>query len=1251
MELPGELAKPLLHETFEAATQPNEIAQSLVHETIDAATGATAEQNPNEDERNEPSGQYNTDPNEISLLREEAVLQSDNGFQRIRDEAVSSRQSLGIETTQSMPPLDIGRPQGDTIVNSLLIGSFSFVHNETIKICGMEFDVTFKKTDEEEFRSIQRPQIPYRSKQREEGRRFNRIWKHGFDRRVPLIICSDELENLFIVDGEARHHDILEALDSGKLKIFKDIRFGRRLAGLRMEPPIPVILLRRRSTTRMERLAISVALNTATRLDQPLGLGDVIISLGSFIEGKYFPNGKKVELDDAIPLIDQITSDTIGLQLLNQFLESNTDDKEIAKKWTLQTAPDNITTESQLDAMNTFERYKVYVRCAVGFLSCPTAYNIAFCNLDMEADNCRFDAMWNLRLFSQKRFIALEDEEKTFILFCLAARQRMWGKPGIPFTTFEHTVFLIDLLGEIYKTASRAVNKDKLGKRNVPEGVFKSAMLVNHLDEAVRDQPYIKSIFFFVVNWKQNTRKFSKRSILKEVSEDLRDWPTKRNWRRTEMKVIEWDTDFCSPISRVMHATTKSRVGTRTSTRTKKTAVKAVKGREDEDLSRNVVTSLNNHNTFEKLLDMGDEMGIAKAVKRFTKKTGRTKADSQHLHSGDEYEDEEDGSSGSGEIEELKVPLTLAMKWARRMKNDGRKTVEVGEPSTSATRKNPVEFRTSFSMPEVDSAARAMKSFVSKGNGYKNALKCFADESMWSACASKDEVEKLRIQYHDYAVFAMEVDGIDVPQETIGNSRTLYRDLLLRFYKKLTIERLYSQGFVCFNEYFRDESEETLDVYMDHYENLFNMENIKPPWKLVPPRDCNVGRYHVEFDEMSTMELGLDEKIFNSKLRTELKLGILLEDIIQDDYIKFDKLGSYPIVHEVSNEGTTPMYLHEIGRYAHSELRSKFPTKPGYQLFITGRSRFTVIVWKHSQFHDHIPWDNRAQMSKRFKKVLIHLKPYSALLISGRMLFSFMSSTAEEEKFEVKRTSAIRMMLYDEDYDDDEDGNYIVPESHNESDSEPNATLEDDELIALAQPIDSIANKERSSNEQERSSDDGEDRPEEGGNSSSEADEQESSSDDGENRSEEGWNSSSEEYSSSSSGESSHSEQREIPGHSLPSDSGNNQKSHPSIGRKGLNALRKNPDAVKRLRAELEADTSQGTATRQASSTAGEKKTNKLSQGTSTTSKKPDSSTAKGKESNKSGGVKRTISKTSTPGKSKSTREGNVPKKKPKKRT
>lgn len=1003
----------------------------------------------------------------------------------------------------------------------------------------MEFDVTFRTMDEQEFRSIKSPQIPYRIKQREEERRLNRIWEKGYDRRVPLIVCSDELQNTFIVDGESRQHDILQALDAGKLQVFGDIRYGRRLAGMRIEPPIPVIVLETRSTTRMERLAISVALNTATRLDQPLELGDLIISLGSFIETKYFPNGEKIVLNEAIRLVDQVTRDTISFQLLNQFLQSNKDHKEIATRWTLQTSPENITTESEVDAMNTFEEYKVYVRCAVGFMSCATAYNIAFFNVDAEIDQCRFDAQWNLRLFSHKRFIPLEDEEKTFILLCLATRQRMWGTRGIPFTTFDQTIFLIDLLHEIYKIASSTINKDKLGKRNVPKDAFKNAILVNHPDEDVREQPYIQSIFCFMVNWKQNIRKFSKRSILKEVSKDLGNWPSKRNWRTAETKDIEWATDLCNPINRGMHAATQGKGGSRRPNSSRKRSDKNTRT-EEQEFSKSVVTSLDNQNTLEKLLDMGDAIGIQKAVKKFTKNVVRKETGQQSSNSGDEYEVEGDEASGSAEVEELRVPLTMAVKWAQRIKNDGRRSTDrVAEHRKSASpiNENSVEHQTTLPMLEVDRVSKVMKSLVSQESGYQNALAVLDKDSIWASCISKDETEQLKIQYQNYAVFAMEVDGTDFAKQTIGTtSRTLYQDLLFKFHKTLTVERMRSQGFVCFNEYFKDEFEDILDVYMDHYENLFDENNVKPPWKLVPSKYGDVGRYYVEFDEMSIMDSILDENICSSKLRTEIKLGMILQDIIQDKSMKFDKLGSYPIRHEEDNKGTIPMYLHEIGRYGDSKLRSKFLTKPGYQLFVTGKSRFTVIVWRHSQFHEHIPWTNRAELCKRFKRIFIHLKPYSAVVISGRMLFSFMSSTVEEEKFGLKRTTAIRLVLYDDDYDDAEDVSYVVSDAQSESDSDPSAALEDDELIALTRTH--------------------------------------------------GESSSDEEQVSSSSDEGSDSEQGENSG--ISADTDEEETSHPRFGRKGLTVLRKNQREVAKLRTEIEAGSikEKGISNKQPSSTA-----------------------------------------------------------------
>ena len=1146
MNLSRDIAGELVKKTIEDAIAPHEernkrgtdVATELVKQTVETAMA---------DERDSPQPSDDDGGVEnVMLLREMLASDSPSNVsddrrhkvpEETQSEVVGERNVEGSQLVAALrvpqssttptvaqstaeqraphsgtaPASNSRRITRSTRLNTLLIGHFSFIHNERITICGMKFNVKFKNVDEQEFRSISAPQIPYRVSRQGQSA-INRIVRNGYDPRLPLIVSSDHLDNLFIVDGESRRLSILEGLDSGKLRIDKGRRSSSLYEGIRTEPAIPVIFLGNTTTTRMERLAISVALNTATRMDQPLQLGDVVVSLGSFIRGRYFTNGTEIEQSKLISMVDKITSDIMSLELLNQFMESNTEHKDIAKRWTLRNTPEDIRTEAQVSYMNKWEDCKIYVKCAVGFINCPFAYKIVFAEPSSPVVTSRFDSQWTLSLFSHKKFVSLTDDGKVLILACLALRQRTCGTPGVPFTSFEHALTLIDLLVEIYRTAFHGMNRTKLGKREIPNNVFERAILINHPDDHVRQEPYIKSIFFFMINWRPNARRFSKTAILKEVANDLVGWPSKRNWRSTEMKEISIYPDIWSVISRNMHAVKRASSGKKKSSgRSRKSTSNP--NHKNDGLTQNVVKRLENDDTFDKLLDMGQRMGIEKAVKRFTKGTSKRSEDQQQAGNGDNDSPEEDGSSM--DMEEPNVPLTEVVRLFR--KREHKRAIKDDNNDTKAGPSNgmngsPLEFHTALSREDVQKVSEMMKSVEETEMVCKNLPRVLPEDGIWCRSISETKVEQLRDEYRRYTVYAMkEVEGIGVPDGTDESSKELCETLLSQCYEKLCKEKLHSQGYVYFPEYFKNDSEDYIDTYMDYYDGKFDEKKIRRPWGVVKAgEEYEVkGRYYVYFDMRNFSDLVRNEKLRDAKLITEVKLGIVLDQILDDKDMKVDTLGSYPVMHGEENIGTVPIYLHETGRYSDSKRRKRYPGKPGYHLIVTGKNGFRIRLRENSKFHEHLPWENRLQLSKRFTKGMINVEPHSALLVHGSMLFNFPSSNLDQNMYERKTSGCIRMVLYDVEYDDDEGEGYAAQPTSSDSDSDPSAVVDRDEIRSLKE----------SSSEYE-------------------------SSDSNDN------NSSSDEASSSSSDD-------------------DVRRRRSATGRKGLHVLRKTPEALAKLRQDV----------------------------------------------------------------------------------
>lgn len=1128
--------------TTNRSSQPDSIVQDeTVSDLLESVMNAATSQ-PNT-EQNRASERVNTDERQV----------------------ISTNPPGDASASATDPSNERRRSLRHSHLSNFLIGNFSFMHNRTIKICGMKFEVKFKNVDEEQFKCIRGPQIPYRTHQRE-GKHFSRVVKHGYDRRVPLIVCQYEGQQSFIVDGESRYNDISDGLNSGNLKIRPECKSSEIVDGVRMERPIPVITLNGRTTTRMERLAISVALNTSVRLDQPLKLGDVIVSLGSFIQAKYFGNGNDLELSKLLPLIDKMTTDTMDLQLLDQFLQTNTEHKDVAPLWTLENTPDDIRTAPQLALMNKYEHYKVYIRCALAFITCPNSYNMVFSSANQERVTNRSDSQWSLRLFSSTKFISLEDDRKIFILICLAVRQRMWGTAGVPFTTFKHTVMLIDLLNEIFKTASRSVNQEKLGKTNVPDDVFRTALLPNHEDEIVRQEPYIKSIFFFMVNWKENIRRFSKKAILKEVERDLGSWPTKRTWRKTETKAIEMETELWTIINRSMYAVKQANAGRKKSARvrkgtnknTNKNSNKNGNKTNEETLSRNVVKSLENENGFKKLLDMGNELGIEKAVKQFSKTVRIHDNDQEEAVSGDEYED--DNQPSSMEVNDVKVPLTNVVKWLTEVKDKKSKNIQSPSPSeseddsqesktVSPNHEDAFVFQTALSREEVDKVSQVVKSQLieslpknSKNLVCSNLPEVFEEDGIWSHAMSDKKVEELRTQYEKYTVYGMKLEGIGIPKDTDDATRTLVNKVMHASYKKICQEKLRSQGYVNFLNYFENQSEE-LDTYMEYYKGKFDESNLQRPWSSIKAgiRNNVSGRYMVDFDRRNYSDLFLDEALYDSKLTVEVKIGMMLEHLLDDKAMKVDKRGSYPMVIGEKNDEVIPIYLHELGRYSDSHRRRKLPGKPSYQIFVTGKERFTVRLYKHSQFRNLLPWKDRENLStERFTRITLRMAANSVLLVDGKMLFSYLPSEDQERRYKKKSMACIRMFVYDEEYDEDEDDNYVAPADRSESDSDPDASIDALEAVYLSEE-ESMTPKKLSAIRKAI-------------NEESESDDDEESSDESSNDEESSSENKSDEDSSGEESESS---------------SDKDEQERPTKGRKGLKLLRKTPEEVTKLQKQI----------------------------------------------------------------------------------
>lgn len=1033
-----------------ATSAAQDIVNSLFHETTaptsteQLITGDSAE---NIDLHNATKAPISTEELVTNLLEEEIeLLRSDDDA----DPAPAPRSD------------DATIENSEPITDKWRIGNYTFTLHSDTRICGMTFSVRKWDLEERHLYLIKRPTLRYR--QNEERVSSNVIYEHGYDRSQPILIALGEDSQDYIVDGNWRYSQISRDMSDGKMKIDANATHSELVDGIRIEPPIPALYLGSQPTTRVQRLAISMALNTtAVNMTTPLELGDIILSLGAFIRSNY-DDITDMTASDLLQKVPDISRAAMTLQLLHVFIENNTSHRDLFQRWTLENTSGNVSTQDQVDLMNKYEQYKIYVTSAVSFLNCPTTFSYAFGEKSTEVPNSKFECQWTLRLFSEPQFARLSDSRKTFLLLTLLARQKKWGVRSVPYTPMGDVITIMDLTEAILETARGCMNKEVLKKTRAEDVAVENAILLNHCDDTVKGGPYIRSMLFFLTHWKKQSRKFSKAAILKEVERDITGWPHKRTWRSMETRQYTVEEDLLKVIERSMDGGKTRASSTRRKRSRRLQGGNSTKRRKNVDVSNCVLTALDDEDALGNLLDMGERLGVSRAVQNFTKQaTNPTATPAQHgLEEAEVMMDTDESPL---------VPLTKVVELfgKRRMKrknfqvrskktghrNESRRSESSYESSPDVTDSSQsdvelaVERYSNLTAGDTNKVAEILKEDLEPLT--TNLPAVFDASGMWSHYVTQEDLDGITVDYKGFALVDIKVDE-PVPEPAANESAvsTRYGDnVMIQCYKRISIEKIRSNGYLYLCGFFNDTASDWIDEYIEHFSSKFRdcAEPENEYWKPVLaslPVDTP-GRYQVFNDAHVFSDLAKHSSVLKSKMLLEVKMGMALDYIAKEFNLKMDSLGCHPIVGTEEYNGTTPIYNHEIGRYVNSPRSKKTDFVP-FQLIATGKYKTTVQMHRNSHHHSHLPWTNREALASRFKRDVLRLDPYSLLIIRGSMLHNFLP-TNETRKWNDNPWFVLRWFACDKDYDEADDKE--VKLSSEENGSSEDVSDDDDEALEL----------------------------------------------------------------------------------------------------------------------------------------------------------------------------------------------------------
>lgn len=969
---------------------------------------------------------------ESSNVEVEGIIDS------VLDKAIGAGNSRIAESRTLEEEIELLRDDDDT--NSLpsrgpssfdvwRLGNYTFTETSEIAICGRRFNVERKSLNETEIHRINRPSLKYRQR---EGDQLSStiIYEEGYDRNQPILLARGEGLEEYIIDGDWRYIQLVNGLKDGKMKISTSFDRSGFSNGVRTEPPIPALCLCGKVTTKEERLAISIALNTsAVSQMKPLELGDVILSLDAFIRSTY-QDVNEMTSSDLLEKVIQISSECMAVELLHVFIDNNTAHNDLIQKWTLENTSAQTSTQEEVNRMNILEAYMVYVKAAICFVNCPEAFSHAFGKKGRELPRSSFECQWTLSLFTETRFIRLTDSRKTLLLLTLLSRQVKWGIPNIPYTSMSDVRNIIQLADDILNTARGCINKKVLRITRIQDIILQNAIITNHPDDSVKEGPYIRSILFFLTNWKSNSRKFSMQAILKEVEHDMKRWPRKRTWRSTESQEYTTESDLMTVIDREMYASESRKLskGTKRNIKAQKgNRTKKRKQRFEESVGQQVLTALEDENAFENLMDMGKKLGASRAVKTFTRRTVEPSND-ESLHLGD--------SEGTVETDEQPmVPLSTVVEWFGKQKKRSRKKIASRESSSScedlpefsessdSERELAVERHSILTSEDTKKVAKILE--LDMDPIIDTLLPIFKNNSMWAHYVTKNDIEGIELDFKLFAIQQMSSGGNPADKIEYHESRVdkdFCDDVLTECFKKISSQKLRADGFLSLPSFFHDTSSDWIEEYMNHFSKDFGEhgENSKY-WKpiITSFKNEKEGRLQVFNDKEVFRDIVKNSSVLQSKILVEVKMGMALHYFTEDFNLNMDDLGSHFIAGTEKGEGSTPIYNHEIGRYFDSPRRKKTEFVP-FQLIATANSTVVVKVQINSHFHPVVPMTNREKHCDRFVWKLLLVRPFSLLIIRGNMLHSFLPSRLADE-FSEMPWFALRWFAYEEDYDDEDD--------------------------------------------------------------------------------------------------------------------------------------------------------------------------------------------------------------------------------------
>lgn len=927
------------------------------------------------------------------------------------------------------------------------IGTYIFTRDSEIQICGMKFIVKKRVLEERNFYLIKRPTLRYR----QNGDRLssNVIFEQGFDRSQPILIALGEDSEQYIIDGDWRYNQINRCLSDGKMKINRDATHSEVVDGIRFEHPIPALYLLGQQTTKLQRLAISMTLNT-TAINQvhPLQMGDIILSLDAFIRSKY-EDITDISSSELLDRVDDISKNAMSLQLLHLFIENNSSHREFIQRWTLDNTSNRISSQNQVDLMNRYEQYKLYVASTVSFVNSPDAFSYVFGEKSKQVPRTKFECQWTLRLFSDPKFAVMSDSRKTFLLLTLLARQVKWGTRSIPYTPITDVMTIIDLTEAIFSTARSCMNKRHLSKNTIEDVPIENAILPNHPDDIVKEGPYIRSILFFLTYWRAHSRKYSKSAILKEVKRDLTGWPSKRTWKAMETKQYTAEGDLMTVIEREMYSGNPSAPSTGRKRSRRTQGGSSTKRRKQVDVSDRVLAALDDEDAFGNLIDMGQKFGVSRAVQTFTQQATQPATSPQDQKNSISERIGPDQQDNAMEIDEtpmvpLATALTKAVEWFGKRKIHRKKfktksakqgtqqrietesSYESSPHSTESSESNielAFERYSNLTPEETIKVADMLKENLEPITD--NLPNVFDANDMWSHYITQEDLDGITTDYKAFAVQDIKVDDpLPDPRPNESELNKLYaNEIMAECYKKISAEKLQCNGYLYLRGFFNDTSSDWIDEYIEHFSSKFPVveDEENEYWKSVLASLAvdKPGRYQMFNGEEVFSELAKNSSVLKSKMLVEVKMGMALAYVAKDFTLKMDSLGSHLIAGTEDFNGTTPIYNHEIGRHVNSS-RCKNTDFTPFQLIATGKHRMVIKVYRSSHFHSHLPWTNREDHAQRFEVQQIRMDSYSLLVIRGNMLHSFTPSR-DTSIWNETPWFALRWFACHKDYDERDD--------------------------------------------------------------------------------------------------------------------------------------------------------------------------------------------------------------------------------------